>query len=67
MAKLDAKERKGIKSKNFGLPRERKYPINDRSHAANAKSRASEMYNQGRISAAQKAEIDAKANKKLGE
>lgn len=65
MAKLDAAERKDIKSKNFGLPGERKFPVEDKSHARNAKARASEMYNQGRITAAQKAEIDAKADRKL--
>jgi hypothetical protein len=38
----------------------------DRSHAANAKARASQQYHAGRLSAVQKAQIDAKANRKLG-
>lgn len=37
----------------------------DASHAKNAKARASEMFNKGKLSAGQKAEIDAKANRKL--
>lgn len=66
MAKLTAKKRKGLKSSSFGLPGSRKYPMPDRSHAKNAKARASEMYKKGKISASTKAKIDAKANRKLG-
>lgn len=46
----------------FGLPGSRKYPMPDKSHAANAKARASQQYNKGRISASTKAKIFAKAN-----
>ena len=66
MAKLDSKERNGLKSSTFGLPGSRKYPMPDASHAKNAKSRASEMFNKGRLSGSQKAQIDRKANAKLG-
>lgn len=66
MAKLDAKERKKIPKKEFGLPGEKKYPMPDKSHAANAKARASEMENKGKLSASSKAKIDAKADKVLG-
>ena len=38
----------------------------DRSHAANAKARATQMAKKGKISASQKAKIHAKANAKLG-
>ena len=41
MAKLTAKTRNKIPKKEFGLPGERKYPMEDKSHARNAKSRAS--------------------------
>jgi hypothetical protein len=67
MAILKAKARNKLKSSQFGLPGERKYPMPDASHARNAESRASEMFNQGRITAAQKAEIDRKAKRKLGD
>jgi len=66
MAKLTAKQRKKIPSKEFGLPKQRKYPMPDKSHAANAKARAEQMENKGRISASTKAKIDKKANKVLG-
>ena len=38
----------------------------DRSHAANAKARASQMVKAGKLSPGSKAKIDAKANRILG-
>jgi uncharacterized protein DUF6582 len=67
MAKLKAAARNKLKGKQFALPSERKYPIEDASHARNALARASEMHNQGRITDAQLAEIDSKARAKLGQ
>lgn len=66
MAKLTAKTRNKIPKKEFGLPGERKFPMEDKSHARNAKSRASEMENKGKLSPSSKAKIDAKANRVLG-
>jgi hypothetical protein len=66
MTKLRAAERNKIPAKKFGLPGQRKYPMPDRSHAANAKARATQQENAGRLSASQKAEIDRKANAVLG-
>lgn len=66
MAKLDTKQRKHLPAVDFGLPASRQYPMPDKEHAANAKARASEEFNKGVLTASQKAEIDAKANKKLG-
>ncbi len=66
MSKLKAKARNKLPKSDFGLPGERKYPINDRAHAANAKARATQMVKKGKLSAASKAKIDAKANKMLG-
>lgn len=37
----------------------------DKAHAANAKARATQAVNAGRMSPATKAKIDAKANRKL--
>lgn len=65
MAKLTSKERKDIPTGKFALPTERKYPVNDRSHAANAKSRASQQEAAGNISSSTKSKIDAAANKVL--
>ncbi len=66
MATLTTKARKAIPKKEFGLPGEKKYPMPDASHARNAKARASEMENKGKLSASSKAKIDAKADKILG-
>ncbi len=66
MAKLDAKERKKLPKSEFGEPGKRAYPMPDKSHAANAKARASEMVNKGKLSKASEMKIDAKANKVLG-
>lgn len=53
-------------SSEFGLPESRKYPVNDKSHAANAKARATQMVKKGKLSPASAAKIKAKANKVLG-
>ena len=66
MSKLTSKSRNKIPKKEFGLPGERKYPMPDKDHAANAKARAAQMVNKGKLSASSKAKIDAKANKVLG-
>lgn len=66
MAKLSSKGRDKLASNKFGLPKERKYPMEDRSHAANAKARASQQEKRGNLSPSQKSQIDAKANKVLG-
>lgn len=66
MAKLTAKKRNALPKKEFALPGERKYPLNDASHAANAKARAQQQYDKGNISKSTLAKIDSKANKVLG-
>ena len=38
----------------------------DKAHAANAKARATQMEEKGKLSPSSKAKIDAKANKVLG-
>ena len=66
MAKLTLKKRKALPKKTFGLPGSRKYPMPDRSHAANAKARAKQQLKKGKISRSSYSKIVAKANKKLG-
>ena len=44
----------------------RSYPVENKSHAANAKARASQMEKAGKLSPSSKARIDAKANRVLG-
>lgn len=63
MAKLKAKARNKLPKSDFGLPGERKYPMPDKAHAINAKARATQMEEKGKLSPSSKAKIDAKANK----
>lgn len=65
MAKLTTADRKKLKAKTFGLPKERKYPMPDKSHAANAKARAQQQYNKGALSKGTLEKIDRKANRVL--
>jgi hypothetical protein len=66
MGKLNAAKRNALPKSDFGLPGEKKYPMPDKSHAANAKARASQQVNKGAMSKGTEAKIDAKANKVLG-
>lgn len=66
MADLTAAKRDKLKASTFGLPKERKYPVNDPAHARNALARASQQFNAGRLSEAQRAQIVRKAHKVLG-
>ena len=66
MAVLSSMGRKQLPASEFGMPGSRKYPMPDASHARNAKARASEMFNKGKLSGSAKAKIDAKADRKLG-
>ena len=63
MSKLTTKVRNKLPNSEFAIPSERKFPINDKAHAKNAKARASEMENKGRISQSTEKKIDTKANK----
>lgn len=62
--KLTTKKRNSLPNSQFAGPG-RSYPVNDAAHAANAKARATQMVNKGKLSPATAAKIDAKANKKL--
>ena len=67
MAELTAKKRNAEPKSDFGLPDERKYPMPDKSHARNAKARASQQRKKGDLTAAEKAKIDRKADRILDE
>jgi len=67
MAKLKAESRNALPASKFALPSERKFPLIDKSHAANAKARATQMVNKGKLSPASAAKIRSKANAILGE
>jgi hypothetical protein len=66
MADLTSKARNKLPASKFGLPGERKYPMPDRAHAANAKARAAQQEKRGNLSEADEKKIDAKADRVLG-
>lgn len=63
--KLTAEMEKKLPDSVFGLPEERKYPMPDREHAANAKARAKQMLDKGELTQSQYDQIIAKADKIL--
>ncbi len=65
MAELTERKRDSEPKSDFGLPDERKYPMPDKSHAANAKARASQQVKMGNLSSAEKGKIDRKADRIL--
>lgn len=65
MAKLSTEKRNSLPESTFAGPA-RSYPVPDASHAANAKARATQAVNAGRMSESEKEKIDAKANRVLG-
>jgi hypothetical protein len=67
MATLKAATRNALPASKFGLPKQRKYPMEDRSHAEKAKGRATEMVEKGKLSSSAAARIRAKANRVLGQ
>ena len=65
MAKLTTSKKNAEPSADFGLPKERKYPMPDAAHARNAKARATQAEHAGKLSAADKKQVDSKADKVL--
>lgn len=62
--KLDAATRNAIPGSKFALPG-RRFPVEDKSHASAAKSRATQGVNSGSLSEAQAETIRSKANRVL--
>jgi hypothetical protein len=54
-----------LPGKDFAGP-DRSYPVENKSHARNAKARASQAVNAGRMGKSEEKRIDAKANRVLG-
>jgi hypothetical protein len=65
MAELNTNARDKLPAKDFAEPKKRAYPIEDKPHARNAKSRASQAVKAGRMSKSEEKKIDAKADKVL--
>ena len=62
MSRLDAGDRNKLPAKKFAEPGKRAYPIEDKSHARNAKARAAQAVKAGRMPKSEKAKIDKKAD-----
>jgi hypothetical protein len=58
-------KRSKLPKSQFGLPGSRKYPVDTKAHAANAKARATQMVKKGKLSKSSAEKIKAKANKVL--
>jgi hypothetical protein len=65
--KLTAQRKNSLPSTAFALPAERKFPIQDAQHAANAKARATQGVESGTLSKSDAAKVRAKAKKVLNE
>jgi hypothetical protein len=65
MSKLTTNKRDHLPAKDFAEPEKRAYPIEDKAHARNAKARASQAAHAGRISKAEGAKIDKRADRVL--
>ena len=65
MADLSTAKRDKLPKSEFGLPEERKYPMPDKSHARNAKARASQQLDDGNLTTKEKQKIDHKADRIL--
>jgi len=65
MAELTAKGRNALPDSAFAGAG-RSYPVQDRTHAIAAKSRAHAQFNKGALSAASYHSIVARANRRLG-
>lgn len=60
--RLTAAQRRAIPSSEFGLPRTRQYPIEDVSHAIDAKGRALQQLNRGNLTPSQYRQIVRRAD-----
>jgi hypothetical protein len=62
---MTAKRRGKLSKSRFGLPGQRKYPMDTPGRAANAKARATQQFKRGRIPKGTRDRIHAKANRIL--
>jgi hypothetical protein len=62
MPKLSTYGRDKLSKDDFAEPDKRAYPVEDAAHAKNAKARASQAVNAGRMTEAEESKIDKKAD-----
>lgn len=62
---ISAAKRRSLPKSKFGLPGSKRYPVDTKARAANAKARATQMYRAGKLSASSRSKINAAANRTL--
>jgi hypothetical protein len=62
MTKLNTAGRRRLPASDFAEPNKRAYPVEDKAHARNAKARAAQATNAGRMSKAEEHKIDKRAD-----
>lgn len=62
---MKAEKRKSLSKSEFALPGERKYPVDTKGRAVNAKGRATQQWMKGNISTETRDKIAEAANRKL--
>ena len=62
---MKARTRKRIPASKFGLPGSRRYPVDTKKRAANAKARSTQQMKKGKLSKASRNKVHAKANRVL--
>lgn len=62
---MKASRRKALPKSKFGLPGSRRYPVDTRRRAANAKARSTQQYKKGNLSKSSRDKVHAKANRVL--
>lgn len=65
MARIKAARRKRLRKSQFGLPGSRRFPVDTKARARNAKARAAQQVKKGRLSKSSQKKINAKANRVL--
>jgi hypothetical protein len=64
---MKARRRNELPASQFGLPGQRKYPMDTHGRTVNAKARATQQVKKGNLSPASAARIKAKADRILGQ
>ncbi len=62
---MKAARRKALPKSKFGLPGSRRYPVDTKARARNAKARAAQMVKRGKLSKSSQRKINAAANRRL--
>lgn len=65
MAGISPKRRRALPKEKFALPAKRKYPVDTKARAANAKARAKQQLDKGNLSPGAYKKVVTAANKRL--